>query len=330
MKKLFATILVLALLVVALPTGAQEDTGLSIYVTEDGSYLAVLLDGWVAEGSRGDGLQIANSAELMELMDSDEDVTIPAGSYALFVFALAEADLGMEDVDAVTFTTTIVSLLSQEEDAPPFGEVAAFELSDRDAARTDATDEDGDYTLIGYQIAPETWAFGILFAAPGEGAAGEEIGLALLDAISYSLPMEETYEGEMHSFDYPAGWMADAYDEGVYLIANDQAAYEAPTMETGQFNVWLTTLPSGDLVELGTTFLAGFLEEGDELSDPVIFNAGETEVVLLDVDSETAVEEYGLLLIDGGDEVHAALYVAAAGETAFIGLTAMNMLLSFE
>ena len=333
-KKLLGLVLLLALLVTVVPIGAQDDEDeveFTIYVTDDVAYSTALLEGWVAQGSREDGIQIANSEEMMAWVNSEEKTLVPAGGYAIVIAAIPEADLGMGELDAQTFTALILEF----DEEFSFGEVSAFEFEDyEEAARAEASTEFADLTAVSFEIAPDAWAFAVLAAAPGEGADGEALGLAVLNSATFGLPLEESVEGASGAtYHLPTGWIgSESESEGQFIFGatSSDIAADAMEFEEGQFGVILMSYDGDDTYDTALAILPAMMEEGQTATPPFYVNVGDQEVLVMTIEDEEEDSVGGIMVLDSpeGEPDRVAWFGSAPGEAEWIALTVLNILVN--
>lgn len=328
-KKLFVLLILVAMLVSVVPTGAQDDIELSYFVTDDASYAAIILEGWVAQGSRDEALWIASSAETLDIVTSADDETIiPSGEYAILAFAGPMDDA--DNWDALAFLTEVIASVEPSERETVISEAYEMEYGNRTFARIDAINDATEAIALAYEIAPATWAVAILYSAPGEGAETSELGFALVDAIAYSLPLEDTIEGDFGSnYLVPSGWVGGVF-EGVIDVASSQEALDAEDLEAGQYRIILLDWYGQSAEDTANTLVTDALEEGEYATDPIWLTVGEQEVLQMAVRDADDMGLGGILVMKGSDggPDKVAIYVSAPGEAQQIGLTALNMLLN--
>lgn len=333
-KRLLILLTLLTLLLSVLPGSAQDDeVEISYFVAEDASYAAILLDGWVAQASREGGLYMASSQETLDLLlsEDDDEAVMPSGEYGVLVFAGPMEN--PEEWDALSFLNDIIELIADPERDTVMSDVYEMEYDGRTLARIDASNDSTEAITLAYEIAPRTWALAILYSAPGEGETFSDLGLALVNAVAYSLPLEDTVEGtDGTSYLVPAGWVGDD-SEGFLAVANNQEAFDAEELETGHYRIAMLEWDSESAETTADTVLNSLLEEDEYANDPVILTIGDQEVLQVAVrQSEDDLGIGGFIILEGEDGAPnlVAIYAAAPGESQQIGLTALNMVLNSQ
>lgn len=343
MKRLLCLLL---LLTIAIPfTALAQDDATPVYevfVTEDGAFITLLPEGWVAAGDGEDGLQVANSEETMTAMDSDEADGPESGQFAMVIVPLPTEMLALfGGSEEGTYTDTLMimmDLFSEGDDFPTFDEPA--ELSDQDygfdGAYVYGQNETMDAKMIVYDLAADTIGVAILLSAPGELEEFEPAATGIIVTASYAPPLEEIYSSEDSAveFAFPVGWTANVDENGLVYVTNDPEVTTDTTLQSGQFAVAVINLSAfgmaGDTLEASAgNILPLLLEEGDTTDDPVILAIGDDEVLVINVDNEDeTVNDGGLVIREVDGTMYAAVYASAYDEARLIGYTAAAILLS--
>lgn len=328
-QKLLVLLMLLSLLVGVVPSSAQDEVEVTYYITDDASYAVILLDGWAVHGSREDGLWLASSEEMLALLQSDEEEAVmPSGEYGIFVFAGSMEN--PDEWDAITFLTDFVNSMGDSERETEMSEPYEFENADRTYARIDATNESTDAIVLVYEIALDTWGIAVLYTAPGERDETIELGLALVDTIAYSLPLEDTIEGFFGTnYLVPAGWVGGEF-EGIFDVGNSQEALDAEELEEGQYRILLMRWDGADLEDTANTLVNSGLEGDEFANEPILLTVGEQEILQVAVRSGDNLGLGGVLVMEGpeGEPDFVAIYASDPGESHLVGLTAVNMLLN--
>jgi hypothetical protein len=336
MKKGIALILISSVWVATLglaPVSAQDES-FTVYFTEDMAFSTVLPDGWVADGNRDDGLTVANSADALGRALDEEGIFNP-GDLALKVFALPEDQLGGTPVDEFLALVAEQVVASTSDDPPEFSEVEELDFAGRAAVSTMGISSDVGAGLIMYPFAPQTYAVAVIAATPDELDAMIETGLNALATVRYSLPLDATQDDELVTFNYPDGWVLQI-ESPLYMLANDQVAFDAEDPGEGQYKIVLADLSAFEvdvatlsLADATTTWVEGLLSEGQTASDPLTLTLDGVEVITEDVFNEDGDTVGGVFVVQFAsleNTVWGVAFGAAPGDSYQISLTALNML----
>lgn len=343
MKRAFS--LALSLLLVAIfvvtPTfvSAQEDTGIEVFVTEDGAYGAFLPDGWVASGSREEGIAIASSEEALALLLSgEEEASLPSGEVGLFAVALDAITLEALGISEETSLTDAVNILieliaADSLDTVQIGEASEIDFEGIPAATVDVSDTNVDLVFYTYQFAPGTLALAYGAAASGELESAREIIAAVLSGVGYSLPLTETFDSEIlgATVPYPTDWLASDED-GYFALAIDQATLDSvEALTEGQYGFVMVAIPSQlDVVDVANQLAVSVAPAGAEASDAVLLSANGEPVGAAVFTSETGDNEGGVFVAETSTGVVAIAYLTANGESNYVSFTAFSIAISVE
>ncbi|MCB9436765.1 MAG: hypothetical protein H6673_07190 [Anaerolineales bacterium] len=345
MKRLLCLLL---LLTIAIPFTAlaQEDATpvYEVFVTEDGAFITLLPDGWVAEGDGDGGLQVANSTETMDAMNNSDVMGPESGQFAMLILPLPAEMLdlfgGSADSSYSEILTIMMGLFGEGDDFPSFGE--PIELSGEeygfDGAYATGSSELTDAKMIVYDLAVGTIGVAVLVAAPGELDNFEAEAGSVIVTASYAPALDESYSNEDAAveFDYPAGWKADVDENGLVYVTNDPEVTPDSDLQSGQYAVAVINLSAfglaGDTLEAtADNILPLLLDEGDTADDPVILVVGDDEVFVIGVSNEDeTTNDGGLVIRDVDGTMYAAVYASAYDEARLIGYTAAAILLSIS
>lgn len=331
--KRFTIFALLVVLIMALPVGAQEETG-TYFFTEDGSFAVYLPEGWSAAGDAVEGLQIGNPETPVDAMQGDANPQ--PGQAGLVVLPLPAADLQMDPTDNVGALELLLSFMATD-DMPAMEEVTEFELGGRSAAMASGSNEQMDTMMLAFPMSPGIFGIAVLLSAPGELDMHSESMLSVLGTVSYSLPLDETLEDEA-TFAYPTGWLAEATEVPMtYAVQSAEGVLDKDALESGEFKILLLAdlaslgIEATDLTAAAEGALELLREEGDVATEVLLMDYNGTEVAAVAVLDEADNTEGGLFVI--ADEMggfKAVAFATARHEGDLIDLTALNMLLSLE
>jgi hypothetical protein len=341
-KKMLCLMILVALSISVLPSSAQDQITFTPYVTDDAAFWVELPDGWIAEGSREQGLFIATSEAMLELMQSGDTIEVPVGEYGIFILAGEMQD--PDSWDAVTFVEDFVQGLVGAEAPPIWGEAYTHTLEATTTTvfgRIDGHNAFTDTSALSYEIAADTWGLVFVFAAPGMIAEVDDLSLIIPYLTVYSLPLTDAVEGApitgLPSINYtvPADWVSVDYEENFYFIAaNSQAALDATgverPLESGQFSVTLMLWGGEDAEDTANSLLSSYQLDGLHTTEPRYLMVGEQEVLQMAIRNEDDLGVGGIFVVDSLDSqlYKVAIYSTSLGESNLIGMTALNMLLN--
>ncbi|MCB9436766.1 MAG: hypothetical protein H6673_07195 [Anaerolineales bacterium] len=338
MKRLFISLIALALLVVPLSAFAQDDDTFTIegFVTEDGSFFALLPDGWAADGNAVDGLTIANDEAILDAMEADEEGGPESGQFAMLVLPLPSGELAAMLGEEASFSDVlalVMQFMGDSEDMPAFGEIGELDAAISGAAAYGANDK-FDAMMAAFDLAPGTYGILVLLAAPGELSEFEDTGLDVASGVSYSPALDTEYttaDGLVLS--YPSNWIV-VEDTGVVTITSEELDMESEDviLESGQYalsflNLTALGLTGETLEDYADAVLAELLEEGDIPADPVRLILGDEEILVISVSHESD-NEGGLILHDHDGTIYAGVYAGPNGEADLAGYMTANILLN--
>lgn len=345
MKRLLY-LLLLVMIAIPFTASAQDDATpvYEVFVTEDGSFITLMPDGWVAKGNFEDGLIVANNADALYMMSNDsEDFTAPQpGEFGLGIAAFPNELFELfelpEDASYSEILTTFLGLMMDDPSFPAIeeqGELAGDEFGFAGAYAT-GSNELMDLQLVVFDLSANTTGVVLMAAAPSEMSNFEAEAAQILITTSYTSPLEEVYSSEDSAveFAYPAGWKADVDENGLVYVTNDPEVTTDTTLQSGQFAVAVIDLSAlgmaGDTMEASANnILPVLLAEGDVADDPVILAIGEDKVLVINVDNEDeTVNDGGLVIREVDGTMYAAVYASAYDEARLIGYTAAAILLS--
>lgn len=333
MKRLVLLVLLTALILV-LPVSAQEDTG-SFFFTEDGAFAVYLPEGWSAAGDSLDGLQIGNPDTPVDAMN-DQDEGPQPGQAAMVVLPLPAAELGLEVDEHMSALELLVGFM-EGEDMPTLGAVEEFEFWGRSAAMTTGSNDETDAMLVAYTLAPGIMGVAVVATAPGEVDFHSDQLLEVLDSVSFSLPLDETFEGDV-SFSYPMGWVAEADESGLgYTVASAEGVADKDVMEAGEYaaivlpDLTMVGVEAANVTEAADALSAVIAEEGSEASESFVLDVNGTEVALFSLYDEASMNEGGgFVVADDMGGYMGIIYATAEGELLLVDLTMLNILLSLQ
>lgn len=332
MKRLILFVL-LTMLVAALPTGAQEDTG-TYFFTEDGSFAVYLPVGWSATGNAEDGLQIGNAETPVELLDEEEGSPQP-GQAGMIVLALPAAALELEP-DAYADVLEMMLASMDDEDMPPMSAVEEYDFAGRAAAMATGSNDENDAMFVSYAIAPGTFGIAVIVTAPGELDLHTEVMLEVLDGASYALPLEQTLEGGV-SFDYPADWNAYEEEPGLLMIIeNAEGVADQSTFNPGDYAMLLFPdlgalgMQGMDVSAIAADLAVSLFVENTDISAPISLDANGVAAGAVVFRSQEGVAGSVFVVGDDMDGYKGIIVAASEGESKLIDLTALNILLSVE
>jgi hypothetical protein len=342
MKRAFLLLLVL-LLVLPLSVFAQDDTvdAVAVFRTEDGAYVAILPEGWVADGSRAEGLRIGNSQETLDMMLNEEEDTPASGMIGISVTAFSSEDLmGLLELDEEATEVDLLNgllelLLSSGGEEADLGEVGEIEFDKRPAATVTGTlNAETEAKIYLHHLAQDTLALTIVATPVGELQGVVEDVTSIITGVGYSLELTETYTSEDGSmtFMYPADTFVTDSD-GVPFISSDEELPE-DVFEPGQYGIVVIDLTAMGMVgeDMDTTaqsLVESVMEEGDEMNGPfhLLVNE-EDDVTFIAVSNSEEKNEGGVFLLEKETGVYAVIFVAAHGYADTISATALNVLYS--
>lgn len=326
-------------------TRAQDDGAeATIFTTEDGAYLAVVPPGWVATGSRDDGVRIVNSEGALE-RDDDGDVDRAAGDIVVSVTVLPPEIFAAitlpEDFTPLDVLGAFIPLIVESnEETLEIGEAEETTLGEMPAATVTGQDDDTAAKIWVWEIAPGHFALGSVATPPGELDAALEIGEIIVSTAQFSLPLEETYEslGGEFTMPYPTGWTYLDTD-GVYFFSNEsvQAKIEEgtadPVYEEGEYvaiflPLTLLDAEPEDLESELVNTVNSLLEEGDEATEPTTITIGETELIGITVTGDR--NDGGAFITTTPQGVFMVLYSGPKGDGGLVVYTLVNMVLNVE
>lgn len=339
MKRLLISLIALALLVVPLSAFAQDGETFTLegFVTEDGSFFALLPDGWAADGNAVDGLTIANDEAILEAMEADEEGGPESGQFAMLVLPLPSGELAAMLGEEATFSDVlalVMQFMGESEDMPAFGEISDLEDAAIEGAAAYGANDKFDAMMAAFDLAPGTYGIVVLMAAPGELGEFEDMGLDIASGVSYSPALDTVYttaDGLVLS--YPANWIV-VEDEGIVTITSEELDMESEDviLESGQYalsylNLTALGITAETLEDYADILLAELLDEGDTPNDPVLLILGEDEILVVSVNNETE-NEGGLILHDHDGTIYAGVYAGPNGEADLVGYMTANILLN--
>lgn len=346
MKRLFCLLL---LLITAVPftAFAQDDAETpryEMYRTEDGTFVTLLPEDWVATGNNIDGLIVGNSPAALYMMSNESETFTPPqpGEFGLGIAALHRDLLAILDVPAdASYTDMLdifIGLMMDDPSFPSIEEQGELTGDEFDFAGAYATGSNAimDLKLVVFDLSVDTIGLVLMAAAAGEMADFEIEAAQVLVTTSYAPPLEETYTNEdaTLSFGYPSGWEAKVDESGLVYVTNAPEVALDAQMEPGQFIISVLDLTAlglagSTLEESAEALLPLILDEGDVADDPAILVMGENEILVIGVDNEdTTQNDGGLILHEHNGSIYAVAYVSAYDEASLVGYIGAAILLS--
>ncbi len=187
-NKKFGLLLIVALLVVPMVLVAcgdddkDKDSGgdLNLNQTIEGNGLSAKYpEGWAAQADEDGSIQIANSADILEMVGGEE--TLKDDQFGVMVMALPLA--GSDAREA--FDMMAVALASEGSGG---GDVKETKIGDKDAYRVDASPVDGtDGIILGFE---SNGALVVVVGVSADGKIGdyEDATLKIAETVEYSAP----------------------------------------------------------------------------------------------------------------------------------------------
>lgn len=347
-RYLLISLIVLLLPLTVFAQGDGEDEA-NFLVSPDGSFAAILPQGWVGDFD-AETATFASSEEALEIATATEDIPVlPSGDIAISVTAIPTEFIGLFEEDADVSLTEIINvflevLAAEEEDFPELSPAEEIEFAPGQIAAVVRGSQDGaEFALLTYMIAPDTIAITAVVGVEGELFAAEADVLALLEGILYSAPLDETYEDDTVTINYPVGWEAANVQPGIYTFTNVpeklELGEEGGPLESGEYvmaiyNLNETGEPEGELPDLLVAVGEQLLDEDEEdsFTEPVQIPLEERELYGMTVIQADEEENGGGILITRATtgEILIVVYATALGEETLGSWTAANMLLGVD